>query len=79
MVKEETLNAVVKKKRRKKGDKSKNWRIITLVVMHTLKRGEDGKLHGPINKKVWGSYALRKVMLNRARRQAAKRGFSTRY
>ena len=41
-----------KSKRRKRGDKSKNGRSITLVVMYTLKRKEDGKLHGPINKKV---------------------------
>ncbi len=43
--------------------------------MYTLKKGEDGKLHGPINKKVWGSYAPRKVMLEWALRQAIKRGF----
>jgi len=64
-----------KKKRRKKGDKSKNGRSITLVVMYTLKRGEDGLLHGPINKIVWGSYAPRQVMLEWARRQATLRGF----
>ena len=64
-----------KKKRRKKGDKSKNGRSITLVVMYTLKRGEDGRLHGPLNKKVWGSYAPRKVMFAWARRQATKRNF----
>jgi hypothetical protein len=64
-----------KRQRRKKGDKSKNGRSITLVVMYTLKKGEDGKLHGPLNKKVWGSYAPRKVMLNWAREQATKRGF----
>jgi len=64
-----------KKKRKEKGDKSKNGRSITLVVMYTLKRGEDGKLHGPLNKQVWGSYAPRKVMLAWARRQATQRGF----
>ncbi len=64
-----------KKKRRKPGDKSKNGRSITLVVMYTLKRGDDGRLHGPIHKRVWGSYAPRKVMLAWARRQATQRGF----
>ena len=64
-----------KKKRKEKGDKRKNGRSITLVVMYTLKRGEDGKLHGPIHKQVWGSYAPRKVMLAWARRQATRRGF----
>ncbi len=43
--------------------------------MYTLQRGEDGQLHGPINKHVWGSYAPRKVMLAWARRQATNRGF----
>jgi len=64
-----------KRARRRKGDKSKNGRSITLVVMYTLKRGEDGRLHGPINKRVWGSYAPRAVMMDWARRQATKRGF----
>jgi len=63
------------RKRRKKGDKRKNGRSTTIVVMYTLKRGPDGKLHGPLNKKVWASYAPRKVMLGWARRQATKRGF----
>lgn len=63
------------RKRRKKGDKSKNGRSVTIVVMYTLKRGSDGLLHGPINKKVWASYAPRKVMLEWVRRQATKRGF----
>ena len=64
-----------KKKRRKKGDKSKNGRSITLVAIYTLKIGKDGKLHGPINKIIWGSYAPRKVMLQWARNQSTSRGF----
>jgi hypothetical protein len=63
------------KTRRQAGDKRKNGRSITLVVMYTLSRGDDGRLHGPINKQVWGSYAPRKVMLAWARSQATKRGF----
>jgi len=61
--------------RRKKGDKSWNGRSITIVVMYTLKRGSDGQLHGPVCKIVWASYAPRSVILDQARRQAAKRGF----
>ncbi len=64
-----------KRNRRKKGDKSKNGRSITLIAMYTLRIGSDGLLHGPINKKVWGSYAPRKLMFAWARRQATKRGF----
>jgi hypothetical protein len=64
-----------RKKRRKKGDKSKNGREITLVVMYTLRRDADGRLHGPLNKKVWGTYAGRKAASLWARAQATKRGF----
>jgi hypothetical protein len=63
------------KKRRKKGDKSKNGKEVMLVVMYTLKRGDDGKLHGPINKKVWASFAGRKAAALWARAEATKRGF----
>src|SRR5512142_3272059 len=50
-----------RKQRRKKGDKSKNGRSATLVVMSTLRRGEDGRLHGPINKKVFGTFGSRRA------------------
>lgn len=62
-------------KRRRKGDKSKNGRSATLVALYTLRRGADGKLHGPINKRVWGSFASRKKMLAWARAEATRRGF----
>lgn len=64
-----------RKKRRKKGDKSKNGRSATLVVMYTLRRGEDGRLHGPLNKKVFGTFSARKSALQWARAQATRRGF----
>ena len=57
------------KTRRKRGDKSKNGRSATLVVMYTLKKGEDGRLHGPINKKVYGSFSSRKKALEWCRRR----------
>jgi hypothetical protein len=63
------------KKRRKKGDKSKNGKEVMLVVMYTLKRGDDGKLHGPVHKKVWASFAGRKAAALWARAEATKRGF----
>lgn len=65
-----------RRKRRKRGDKSKNGRSITLAVMYTLRRSADGQLHGPLNKRVWGSYAPRRVMIAWARSQATKRGFA---
>jgi hypothetical protein len=64
-----------RKERRKKGDKSKNGRSATLVVMYTLRRGEEGRLHGPLNKKVFGTFGSRKSALEWARAQATRRGF----
>ena len=63
------------KKRRKKGDKSKNGKSATLAAIYTLRRGADGKLHGPVNKRVWGSFASRKKMLAWIRAEATRRGF----
>jgi hypothetical protein len=63
------------KKRRKKGDKSKNGKEVMVVVMYTLKRGADGKLHGPMNKKLYGTFAGRKAAAWWARAEATKRGF----
>lgn len=64
-----------RRKRRKKGDKSKNGRSATLVVMYTLRRGDDGRLHGPVNKKVFGTFGTRRSALDWARAQATRRGF----
>ena len=63
------------KKRRKKGDKSKNGKEVMVVVMYTLARGADDRLHGPRNKKVWASFGGRKGAANWARAEATKRGF----
>ncbi len=68
-------NQKTRKKRRKKGDKSKNGRSATLVAMYTLRRAADGKLHGPVNKRVWGSLASRPQMLRWVRAEATRRGF----
>src|SRR5206468_2983099 len=45
-----------KKPRRKKGDKSKNAKLATMVVMFTLKR-HGTKLLGPINRTLYASFA----------------------
>jgi hypothetical protein len=63
------------KKRRKRGDKSKNGKEVIVVVMYTLKRGENGQLHGPINKKLYATFAGRKAAARWARAEATKRGF----
>lgn len=68
-------NCQNRKKRRKRGDKSKNGKSATLVAMYTLVLGADGKLHGPKNKLVWGSFASRRQMMKWARAAATARGF----
>ena len=63
------------KKRREKGDKAKNGKMATIVTMYTLRRSADGTLEGPINKKVYASYAPKRHAVAIARREANKRGF----
>jgi hypothetical protein len=67
-----------KKPRRKKGDKSKNARMATVVVMYTLRRDPSGTgwLLGPINRRVYASFAPKRHAFAIARREANKRGFS---
>lgn len=62
------------KPRRKKGDKSKNAKMATLVVMYTLKR--QGKyLLGPRNRWHHASFAPKRHAFEIARREADRRGF----
>ena len=62
------------KPRRKKGDKSKNAKMATLVVMYTLKR--QGKyLLGPRNRWHYASFAPKRHAFAIARREADRRGF----
>jgi len=65
------------KKRKKRGHNSKNGRSATLVAMYTLRRGADGRLHGPINKKIWGQFGTRQAAVEWAREQATRRGFGS--
>lgn len=65
------------KPRRKRGDKSKNARMATMVIMYTLKRGDDGLLHGPVQKRSYASFAPKRHAFAFARREADKRGFGS--
>jgi len=67
--------ACERKKRRKKGDKSKNGKEVIVVVMYTLQQDADGKLHGPCNKKLYATFAGSKAAAKWARAEASKRGF----
>lgn len=65
------------KKRRQKGEKAKNGKMATIVVMYTLRKSSDGTLEGPLNKKVYASYAPKRHAVAIARQQADKRGFTS--
>lgn len=45
-----------------------------MVAVYTLKRGSDGKCHGPYHKRIWASYAPRRQVLEWAKREAERRG-----
>jgi len=64
-----------KKPRRRKGDKSKNAKMATMVVMYTLKR-HGKKLLGPINRRIYASFAPKRHAFEIARREADKRSFT---
>jgi len=61
--------------RRQKGDKAKNGKMATIVVLYTLRKNAEGALEGPLNKKVYASYAPKRHAVAIARREAEKRGF----
>jgi hypothetical protein len=63
------------KVRRQPGDKSKNAKMATVLVMCTLRRTGGGYLDGPVNKTVYGSFASKRHAVEVARREATKRGF----
>jgi hypothetical protein len=67
---------LTKKPRRKKGDKAKNAKMGTMVVMYTLRKQRGGKLLlGPVNKRFYASFAPKRHAVEIARREATKRGF----
>lgn len=67
---------LTRKARRKKGDKAKNAKMGTMVVMYTLRKQRNGNLLlGPINKRFYASFAPKRHAVEIARREATKRGF----
>lgn len=69
--------ALTPQPRRKKGDKAKNGKQVTVVVMYTLKM-EGTLLHGPLNRRVYASFGKKKHAFAFARREAERRGFGPR-
>lgn len=63
-----------RKPRRKTGDGSKNARMSNMVVMFTLRRSGE-LLLGPINRRMYASFAPKEHAFRFARHEANKRGF----
>lgn len=49
--------------------------MAAIVVIYTLRHSNDGLLEGPINKKVYASYAPKRHAVAITRLEADKRGF----
>jgi len=65
------------RKRRRKGDKSKNAKIATVGVLYTLRRTPDGGLEGPIHKRVYATFRNAEALFVWLRAEADKRGYAT--
>lgn len=65
-----------KQPRRKKGDKTKNGKMVTMVVMYTLRRRGTRRLEGPVNRRFYASFGPKRHAFAIARREANKRGFT---
>lgn len=61
--------------RRKKGDKAKNGKMVTMLVMYTLRRCGTRRLEGPLNRRHYASFGPKRHAFAIARREANKRGF----
>jgi len=61
--------------RRTKGKKSKNAKVAFVGVLYTLRRAPDGRLDGPIGKRVYGTFESHEALFQWLRREADKRGY----
>jgi hypothetical protein len=66
-----------KQPRRKKGDKAKNGKMVTMLVMYTLRRRGTRRLEGPVNRRHYASFGPKRHAFAIARREANKRGFTS--
>jgi predicted Fe-S protein YdhL (DUF1289 family) len=65
------------RERRGPGKKSKNAKMATVGVLYTLKRDKDGKLDGPVNKRVYATFEGHRALFEWLVVQARKRGYGT--
>jgi hypothetical protein len=65
------------RKRRGPGKKSKNAKMAAIGVLYTLKRDEEGKLDGPVNKRVYATFESYRALFKWIAEEAKKRGYGT--
>ena len=63
--------------RRTKGKRSKNARMANVAVIYTLRRLPDGRLDGPLNKRIIAFFGTKRELFVRAKREALLRGYGT--
>ena len=65
------------KVRRAPGKKSKNAKVATVGVLYTLRKDSDGKLDGPVNKRVYATFESNRALFTWLHAEAVKRGYGT--
>lgn len=63
--------------RRAPGKKSKNAKVAAVGAIYTLKRDANGKLEGPINKRIYATFKSYRALFQWLRDEANKRGYGT--
>jgi hypothetical protein len=63
--------------RRAPGKKSKNAKMAAVGVLYTLRKTPSGKLEGPVNKRVYGTFVSYRALFEWLAREAKKRGYGT--
>jgi hypothetical protein len=63
--------------RRGPGKKSKNAKMAAVGVLYTLRRDVDGKLDGPLNKRVYATFESYRALFEWLLLEAKKRGYGT--
>jgi hypothetical protein len=63
--------------RRAPGKKSKNAKVAAVGAIYTMKRDADGKLDGPLNKRVYATFKSYRALFEWLREEANRRGYGT--
>jgi hypothetical protein len=65
------------RRRRGPGKKSKNAKMAAVGVLYTLRRDAEGKLDGPVNKRVYATFESYRALFEWLVLEAKKRGYGT--